>query len=60
MIIQSCGGIFCDESEYSCSIGYTYNDYYDKDIEEMVKISDDMMYKDKKEYYKNKGIKENK
>ncbi len=49
-----------NETEYSCSIGYTYNDYYDKDVEEMVKISDDMMYQDKKEHYKNKETKENK
>lgn len=45
------------KTKYSCSIGFCYNPNQDKDIEEMVKISDEMMYADKKEYYLSMGIK---
>ena len=45
------------ETKYSISIGYSYNDSPNKDLEEMVKISDQMMYADKAEYYRKKGIK---
>ncbi len=48
---------FVSETDYSCSIGYSYNSSDDKDIEEMVKISDEMMYADKAEYYSRNGIK---
>ena len=45
------------KTKYSCSIGFCYNPNQDKDIEEMVKISDEMMYADKAEYYLRNGIK---
>lgn len=38
------------KTKYSCSIGYSYN-AANKDIEEMVKESDEMMYQDKADYY---------
>ncbi len=44
-------------TKYSISIGYCYNDSQTKDLEEMVKISDQMMYQDKADYYARKGIK---
>ena len=44
------------ETKYSISIGYSFNDNPDKDIELMVKNSDDMMYKNKAEYYAKLGI----
>lgn len=44
------------ETKYSISIGYSFNDNPDKDIELMVKDSDDMMYKNKAEYYAKLGI----
>lgn len=44
------------KTKYSVSIGYCFNNSQDKDLEEMVKISDQMMYADKTEYYKSKGI----
>lgn len=39
------------ETNYSVSIGYCYNNLQDKNLEEMIKYSDLMMYKDKEEYY---------
>ena len=42
------------ETKYSVSIGYSYSSLQDRDLEEMVRISDLMMYKEKDEYYKNK------
>ena len=45
------------KTKYSVSIGYCYNNSQVKDLEEMVKISDQMMYADKAEYYRQKGIK---
>ena len=45
------------ETKYSISIGYSYDTSPNKDLEEMVKISDQMMYADKAEYYGRKGIK---
>lgn len=41
------------KTKYSCSIGYSYDDSLEKDIENMVKISDEMMYAKKAEYYSN-------
>ena len=40
---------------YSCSIGYCFSTEENKEIEEMVKFSDEMMYKDKAKYYKVTG-----
>ena len=45
------------KTKYSVYIGCCYNNSQDKDLEEMVKISDQMMYADKAEYYRLKGIK---
>ena len=47
------------ETKYSCSIGYCYNSNTNKDVDLMVKLSDEMMYKDKSEYYLKKGIERN-
>ncbi|MCR5579954.1 MAG: GGDEF domain-containing protein [Pseudobutyrivibrio sp.] len=44
-------------NELSLSIGYaTYRDYEGSTIEELERIADALMYKDKEEYYKSKGI----
>ena len=43
-------------NQCSCSIGYAFDDSPNKNIDEMVKISDEMMYLDKANYYKKKGI----
>ena len=45
------------KTKYSVSIGYCYNNSQVKDLEEMVKISDQMMYADKAAYYEKLGIK---
>ena len=44
-------------TSYSCSIGYCFNDNDFKNIDEMIKISDDMMYQDKANYYEKNGLK---
>ncbi len=44
-----------NETKYSCSIGYSYNEEKNKDFDSMVKESDDMMYKNKALYYENKN-----
>ena len=43
------------ETNYSCSIGYCYSSDTDRDLEEMVKESDKMMYADKARYYQKTG-----
>ncbi len=43
------------ETRYSCAIGYSYSPDGEMDIEEMQKVSDEMMYKNKKEYYSKKS-----
>lgn len=45
------------ETRYHCAIGYNYCSGGDKDIDEMLKASDEMMYKDKKDYYSKPGNK---
>lgn len=40
-------------TNYSCSIGYCYAASGSKEMEDMVKESDEMMYEDKANYYKN-------
>ena len=42
------------ETDYSVSIGYSYSSLQDKDLEEMVRVSDLMMYRDKDNYYADK------
>ena len=39
------------ETKYSCSIGYSMNKDGNKTVTEMLKESDEMMYKDKERYY---------
>ena len=41
------------ETKYSCAIGYSFCSAGTKNIDEMVKESDEMMYKNKMEYYSN-------
>ena len=43
------------ETKYSCSIGYCYSPDGNKNIDDMVKESDDMMYADKADYYSQAG-----
>ena len=43
------------ETEYSCSIGYSYNEDGNKPINEMLKEADAMMYSDKARYYEESG-----
>lgn len=45
------------ETRYSCSLGYCFDVNVNKDIENMIKISDLMMYQDKAKYYKENNIK---
>ena len=45
------------DTRYSCSIGYSYSVDEIKDIDEMMKKADEMMYKDKQEYYSKPGNK---
>ena len=42
------------ETKYNCAIGYSYDPDATKDIDEMLKESDVMMYANKAEYYRNK------
>ena len=44
-----------EETEYSCSIGYSYNEGGEKTVEEMLKEADAMMYSDKARYYAESG-----
>ena len=39
------------KTEYKCAIGYCYSPDKEKTINEMIRISDKMMYQDKAEYY---------
>lgn len=43
------------QTKYNCSIGYCYAPNGSKDLEAMVKESDEMMYKDKANYYLKTG-----
>ena len=40
------------ETQYTCSIGYSFNTDGDKPINTLLKESDEMMYKDKQTYYR--------
>ena len=44
------------ETQYSCSIGYCFNGNGDLAPEDMLRISDEMMYADKSRYYQKTGI----
>ena len=43
------------ETEYSCAIGYSYNESGAKTVKEMFKEADDMMYSDKARHYAESG-----
>ena len=42
------------ETTYSCSIGYSYHDEGTIKLEDLLKESDEQMYSDKSEYYRNR------
>ena len=43
------------DTEYSCSVGYSYNADGTKTVSEMFKEADEMMYSDKARYYETSG-----
>ena len=43
------------ETKYYCAIGYSFSSRGNKDIDAMLKESDEMMYKDKMDYYSKPG-----
>ena len=43
------------ETKYHCAIGYSFSSGGNKDIDAMLKESDEMMYKDKMDYYSKPG-----
>ena len=45
---------YVDETEYTCSIGYSYHKEGTIKLEDLLKESDEKMYFDKSEHYKNK------
>ena len=45
------------ETSYSCAIGYSYRPNGPKNIDDMTKESDEMMYKNKMEFYSKPGNK---
>ena len=44
-----------DETAYSCSLGYCFTEEKNKDVEKMLRESDQMMYAEKARYYKSSG-----
>lgn len=44
-----------EQTEYRCSVGYSYTGPGKKNISEMLKKSDEMMYAEKTKYYMNSG-----
>lgn len=44
-----------EKTNYSCSIGYSYNEGGEKTVEQMLKEADEMMYSDKARYYAESG-----
>ena len=44
------------ETEYSCAIGYSFNLSGEKPISDLLKESDEMMYKEKDKYYSESGL----
>ena len=45
---------YVDETEYTCSIGYSYHDEGTLTLEQLLKESDERMYSDKAEFYNNR------
>ena len=45
------------ETKYHCAIGYSFCESGSRDVDEMLKESDEMMYKDKMDYYSQPGNK---
>ena len=46
---------YVSETKYSCSIGYSFNPNGEKPIDDLLKESDEMMYKEKDKYYIESG-----
>lgn len=44
------------ETKYSCAIGYSFNLNGDKPVSDLLKESDEMMYKEKDKYYQESGL----
>ena len=44
------------ETKYSCAIGYSFNLDGDKPVSDLLKESDEMMYKEKDKYYQESGL----
>ena len=44
------------ETKYSCAIGYSFNLEGDKPVSDLLKESDEMMYKEKDKYYQESGL----
>lgn len=44
------------ETKYTCSIGYSYHDEGTMKLEDILRESDEHMYSDKSEFYKNKNL----
>ena len=45
---------YVSETKYTCSIGYSYHEEGTINLEDLLKESDEKMYSDKADYYKNK------
>ena len=43
-----------DKTKYTCSVGYSYQKDGFMNLDELLKLSDERMYQDKAEFYKNK------
>lgn len=48
---------YVSETKYSCSIGYSYHHEGEVELEDLLKESDEKMYSDKAEFYKDKDQK---
>lgn len=47
---------YVKDTEYSCSIGYSFNTDGNKSVDDLLKESDKMMYEEKEKYYVENGI----
>lgn len=45
---------YVSETEYSCSVGYSYHEEGTIKLEDLLKESDEKMYSDKSDFYNNK------
>ena len=46
---------YISETEYTCSIGYSYQKDGYVNLDDLLKLSDERMYRNKKEFYRNKN-----